>query len=60
MDYLRTLDRAGYLDDLSFVHITEYYKAGVTTEFLNDLKAKGLYEDLSFVDVVEMYKDENN
>ncbi|MEX0610033.1 MAG: hypothetical protein WD016_07260 [Balneolaceae bacterium] len=54
--YLEELNEAGYLADLSFVHITNYYQSQVPISYLDQVREAGFYDDLSFVDITNYYQ----
>lgn len=56
VSYLEELNEAGYLGDLSFVHITNYYQNEITVTYLDQLNETGFYDKLSFVDITNYYQ----
>lgn len=58
VSYLQQLDEAGYLEDLSFVYITNYFTNNIPLSYLDQLRDAGIYEELSFVDVNSYYQNE--
>lgn len=58
VSYLDELQNAGFLEDLSFVYITNYYQNQIPLSYLERLQDAGVYEELSFVDVTAYYNDD--
>ncbi len=57
ISYLDQLQQAGFLEDLSFVYITNYYQNQIPLAYLESLQEAGVYDELSFVDVTEFYNN---
>ena len=57
VSYLDELQSAGFLEDLSFVYITNYYQNQIPLTYLESLQEAGVYEELSFVDVTNFYNN---
>jgi len=55
--YLDQLQNAGFLEDLSFVYIINYYQNQIPSSYLESLQDAGVYEELSFVDVTNFYQN---
>ncbi|MGN8225904.1 hypothetical protein [Gracilimonas sp. BCB1] len=58
VSYLDELQNAGFLEDLSFVYISNYYQNQIPLPYLKSLQDAGVYEELSFVDVTAFYNDD--
>lgn len=58
ISYIDELQAAGFLEDLSFVYITNYYQNQIPLSYLESLQEAGVYEDLSFVDVTNFYQND--
>lgn len=54
--YLEELNEAGFLSDLSFVHITNFYQNSIPTSYLIQLSETDFYDKLSFVDITNYYQ----
>ncbi|HBX66333.1 MAG TPA: hypothetical protein DEG32_09295, partial [Balneolaceae bacterium] len=58
ISYLDQLQNAGFLEDLSFVYIINYYQNQIPLSYLESLQEAGVYEELSFVDVTNFYQND--
>ncbi len=58
VSYLDELQDAGFLENLSFVYITNYFQNQIPLSYLESLQDAGVYESLSFVDVTAFYNDD--
>lgn len=58
ISYLEALAEANFLDDFSFVDISEFYDSRIPMQYLQTLEQSGYLGELSFVDITEFY--ENN
>lgn len=57
VSYIEALAEANFLDDFSFVDISEFYSNRVPIEYLQALDQAGFLNDLSFVDITEFYSN---
>jgi hypothetical protein len=57
VSYLDELQNADFLENLSFVYITNYFQNQIPLTYLENLRDAGVYENLSFVDVTAFYND---
>ena len=57
VSYLEALAEANFLDDFSFVDISEFYSNRVPIEYLQALDQAGFLDDFSFVDITEFYQN---
>ncbi len=58
IEYLETLNEAGYLSEFSFVEINEFYKNQIPMAYLDVLNTEGYLSHFSFVSVIELYKND--
>ncbi len=58
ISYVQEIDNAGYLDDLNFVAITEFYKNNIPLDYLNQFEEAGYLNRLNFVSISEFYKND--
>jgi len=58
ISYIVDVDNAGYLDDLNFVAITEFYKNDIPLDYLEQFEKAGYLDRLNFVAISEFYKND--
>lgn len=57
ISYIQEVDNAGFLDDLNFVAITEYYRNEVPLSYISQFEEAGYLDKVNFVGLTEFYKN---
>jgi hypothetical protein len=57
ISYIEQVNDAGYLDDLNFVAITEFYRNDIPLEYLEQFDQAGYLDRMNFVSISEFYKN---
>ncbi|MEP1152093.1 MAG: hypothetical protein ABJH08_10240 [Balneola sp.] len=58
VSYIQEVDNAGFLEDLNFVAITEFYKNGIPLSYISQFQEAGYMDKVNFVGITEFYKND--
>lgn len=58
VSYVQEVDNAGFLDDLNFVAITEFYRNNIPLSYIAQFEKAGYLDKVNFVGLTEFYKNE--
>lgn len=58
ISYIQEIDNEGYLDELNFVAISEFYKNDIPLSYINQFNEAGFLDKVNFVGITEFYKNE--
>lgn len=56
--YIQEVDNAGFLDDLNFVAIGEFYQNNIPLSYINQYEEAGILDKVNFVGLSEFYINE--
>lgn len=56
VSYIQEVDNAGFLDDLNFVAISEFYKNDIPLSYISQYEEAGILDKVNFVGLSEFYK----
>tara|TARA_R110002126_G_scaffold35949_4_gene109922 strand:+ start:1159 stop:2010 length:852 start_codon:yes stop_codon:yes gene_type:complete len=57
ISYIQEVDNAGFLDDLNFVAISEFYKNDIPLSYISQYEEAGILDKVNFVGLSEFYKN---
>lgn len=57
ISYIQEVDNAGFLDDLNFVAISEFYKNQIPLSYITQFEEAGFLDKVNFVGISEFYKN---
>lgn len=57
VSYIQEVDNAGFLDDLNFVAISEFYKNDIPLSYIAQYEEAGFMDKVNFVGLSEFYKN---
>ena len=57
ISYIQEVDNAGFLNDLNFVAISEFYKNDIPLSYISQYEEAGILDKVNFVGLSEFYKN---
>ncbi|HAW80548.1 MAG TPA: hypothetical protein DCX27_13075 [Balneola sp.] len=58
VSYIQEVDNAGFLDDLDFVAISEFYNNDIPLSYLSEFEEAGFLDKVSFIGISEFYTND--
>lgn len=58
ISYIQEVDNAGFLDELNFVAITEFYANDIPLSYISEFEEAGFLDKVNFVGISEFFKND--